>query len=314
VLGRGERLVGTRRGALSLFVAALAVYGLESLAVPLRPGRDFGTYLEYYDQLFHGVALPMLMLYRMPAAPLVIGPSLDFLGAAGTQVVMGLLYALTITAWAAVAAEFGRRAGLAAAVALLLFPGFGVFFHAVSSDQIFAAGFALWSLALVRAALRPSVWGFALVGVGVAGLTLIRPGNQVLVVFALVPLVLVRLPWRRRLAATAACGACVVAVLGPWSVYNGVRFDDYTVARGANAFLPFYRAFVQDHVITPDAGPASRELAAAVQPQLLTREPYRSYGVTLDSFFEKADARMFEDVVNHLLEWTRPPKGGKRNA
>jgi hypothetical protein len=281
-----------------LFAAALAVYGLESLAVPLHAGRDLGTYIQYYDQLFHGVALPMNMLYRMPVAPLVIGPSLDFLGAAGTQVVMGLLYALTVTVWAAVAAEFGRRAALFAAIALLVFPGFGTFFHAVASDQVFAVAFALWSLALVRAAFRPTTRRFVLVGLGVAGLTLIRPGNQVLVLFALLPLTLVALRWRQRLLAATACAASVVAVLGVWSVYNGVRFHDYAVARGTNAFLPFYRAFVADHVVTPDAGPASRELAAAVRARLLTEEPYRSYGITLDEFYARADARLFEDVVN----------------
>jgi hypothetical protein len=281
-----------------LFAAALVVYGIESLAVPLHAGRDFATYLQYYAQLFHGVALPMNMLYRMPVAPLVIGSSVDFLGAAGTQVVMGLLYALTITVWAVVAAEFGRRAALLTAIALLVFPGFGTFFHAVASDQVFAVGFALWSLALVRSAFRPTTRRFVLVGLGVAGLTLVRPGNQVLVVFALLPLTLVALPWRRRVLTAVACAASAVAVLGVWSVYNGFRFHDYTVARGTNAFLPFYRAFVADHVVTPDAGPASRELAAAVRTHLLTEEPYRSYGITLDTFYAKADARLFEDVVN----------------
>jgi hypothetical protein len=297
MLGRLEALSGTRRGAVLLFVGALAVYGLESLAVPLFEGRDLGTYAEYYDQLFHGVALPMLMLYRMPIAPLVIGPALDFLGGAGTQVVMGVLFAVTVVCWGAAAAELGRRVAIFVAIALALDPSFGIFFHRIASDQIFAVGFALWALGLVRATRRPTTGRFALIGLGVVLLTLIRPGNQVLIVFALLPLTL-RLPWRLRLVGVAAFVATAAAGLGVWSVYNGLRFDDYTIARGANAFLPFYRVFSIDRIVRPENGPASRELARAVDARLLTKEPYRSYGVTEKLFFERADARMFEDVVN----------------
>ena len=58
-----------------------------------------------------------------------------------------------------------------------------------------------------------------------------------------------------------ACAGVAIAVLGSWTVLNGLRYDDYTLSR-AGAFLPFYRAFTTDHIVRPENGPASRELAA----------------------------------------------------
>ena len=81
-----------------------------------------------------------------------------------------------------------------------------------------------------------------------------------------------------------------------WSVHNGVRFDSWGLARGGNAIVPFYRAFITDHIVSPENGEQSRRLAAAMQRHLLTREPYRSYGVTLDELFEQGSFRVHEDL------------------
>jgi len=292
-----EKAAGGRRGALLLFAVALCVYGLESVAVPLFAGRDLGTYLGYYDQFLRGAVQPMLMLYRTPVAPLMVGPSLEFLGPAGTQVILGMLFAGSIVAWSATALAFGRKAALATAAALLAFPTYGYLFHGVASDVVFAVGFSGWALGLTRAALRPSPMRFAIVGAGVALLSLVRPGNMVLIGFVLFPLLLAQ-PWRPRLACAATFLVAALAPLGLWAVHNGVRYGDYTVVRGGGAFVPFFRMFVTDHVVSPSNGPSSRRLALAVKRYLLPREPYRSYGVTLEEFFSRGDARMHEDLVN----------------
>src|SRR5262249_9727391 len=150
VLRSLDRLAGTRRGAALVFAAGLAAYALESLGMPLTAGRGLGNYLPYYDQFFPRAALTMgrvfrtargaptmVMLFRRPGASLVVGPALDFLGGWGSQILMGVLFALTVTVWSAVAAEFSRRAATLTAIALVLFPGYGMFFHRISSDQIF---------------------------------------------------------------------------------------------------------------------------------------------------------------------------------
>ena len=77
-------------------------------------------------------------------------------------------------------------------------------------------------------------------------------------------------------------------------------------ARGGNAIIPFYRAFITDHIISPSNGEQSRRLAAAMQRDLITREPYRSYGVTLDQLFDKGSFRVHEDLYllsDHVFGW-----------
>jgi hypothetical protein len=297
LLGRLEQAVATRRGAVALFALALAVYALQSIALPIVPGRDFGTYLRFYAQMFEwDSVLPMSMLFRTPVAPLVVGGSLDLAGGYGAQVVMAALYAASIVCWTRVALSFGARAALLTAAALLLYPGYGILFHMLSSDSICAVVFAVWGLALTRAWLVPTPGRFAALGLATAAAALTRPGYQVLAVFALVPLVL-GMPWRARLISAASCLAVVAVLLGAWTVNNGLRYDDYALARGGSAFFPFYRAFTTDRIVSPDNGDASRELAEAVRTRLLPEEPYRSYGITLESFYQRGGPREFEDVV-----------------
>lgn len=286
-----------RRGRI-LFASGLAVYGLQSIALPLLAGRDVGTYTRYYAQMFEwDSVLPMSMLYRTPVAPLVVGLPLDLGGGWLAQIVMGALFALSVLAWSSVAARFGPRAALLTAVALLLYPGYGILFHRLSSDSVFAASFAAWALLLIRALERPSSRRFLAAGLGVALCGLVRPGNQILLVLLVAPLLL-RVSWRSRVTAAAAYAGAAVLVLGSWAILNGLRYDDYAVARAGKAYVPFFRALVRDHLVRPENGPASRELADLVQTRLLDQEPYRSYGVGLDAFFSRASDRMFEDVLN----------------
>ncbi len=160
---------------------------------------------------------------------------------------------------------------------------------------MFAAAFAGWALLVTRAARVPSAGRFALAGLGVAVLALVRPGNAVLLAFGIFPF-LVAGTWRMRVERTGAFFLAAVLPLLAWSVHNGARFDYWGLARGGNAIVPFYRAFITDHIISPENGPESRRLATAMQRDLLTREPYRSYGVTLDELFAKGSFRVHEDL------------------
>jgi len=296
-LHRIEAGIGTRRGGTIVFAAAVGVFAVESIALPAIPGRDFPTYLRFYLQMgdWHSV-FPMSMLFRTPLAPIFVGVPLDLAGGWAAQLVFTLLYALSVLAWTRVALAFGGRAASLTAVALILYPGYSILFHGVASDAVAAAAFAGWALALARAVRRPTAAAFAVVGLMVAAAALARPGNQGLLALAVVPLALA-LPWRQRLACVASCIAVAVVVLGAWTVNNGLRYDDYTVARGGKAYLPFFRAYASDHIVEPGNGPASRALAAAVQKDLLTQEPYRSYGVTLHDFFARGSDREFEDLI-----------------
>jgi len=291
-------LAGKPRGALLLFGLALVVHGVESIGWQVRLGRDSQSYLRAYSELFDWHAtLPWLMLQRPPVAPFLVGGALDHLGGSGTEVAMAVLFAGSVVAWAYAAATFGRGAAVATATALLLLPGYGELFHEVSGDVVFAAAFAGWAPILVRAMARPSTARFASVGLGVAVLTLIRPGNQVLVVTALVPLIF-RVPWRRRLQLVAVTAVTAVLPLAGWAMLNGARYDDRVVARGGNSTVPLFRAFVTDKIVEPGNGPASRRLATLVERELLPLEPYRSHRITVQKFFSSGDPRMHEDLVS----------------
>ena len=81
-----------------------------------------------------------------------------------------------------------------------------------------------------------------------------------LLAFAVFPLVLPGTVARRLTRAGAFLLAGILPLVA-WAVLNGVRFGDYTLARGGNAVIPFYRAFITDKIVSPDNGPASRRLA-----------------------------------------------------
>jgi hypothetical protein len=287
----------TRRGAVVVFLLALGIWWLEAIALPLIAGRDLSTYLGGYVQLFQSHPIDLgYVLGRTPAATLVIGGVLDVANGVFAEPVVSLLYAGSILAWFSTARRFGGGVAVLTVVVLLLYPGYGILFHELSSDAVFAAGFAGWSLLVVRALQRPSVARFAYAGAGVGLLALIRPSNQILLALAVVPLLLAG-PWRRRVATTVAFVVPAVVLLAGWAIHNGIRYDNYTVARGGNATVPFFRTFVTDKIVRPSNGSASEELAQAVRQRLIPKEPYRSYGVTLDDFFAEASPRMQVDLL-----------------
>ena len=296
LLGRLERLVARPLGAFVVFGLGLAVYAARALAWPLRSGRDLDEYLYAYVQLFdRDVLLPWSLLFRTPVTPVVSGLSLDVVGGALAEPLCAVLFAASVVGWTQAARSFGPRVALLVAAALLVYPGYGLMFHELASETVFAAAFAGWALLVTRAAAAPSTARFALVGLGVAVLALVRPGNAVLLAFAAFPF-FVAGGWGNRARWAGAVALAAIVPLAAWSVHNGLRFDTWALARGGNAIVPFYRAFITDNIVSPANGEASRRLAAAMQRDLLSREPYRSYGVTLDELFAEGSFRVHEDL------------------
>jgi len=292
-----ERLANRPRGAVVLFVLALAVYAFRAVAYPLIAGRDLDEYLYDYIQFldWHPL-LPWSMLFRTPVPGLLSGASLDVAGGFFAEPLLGVLFAGSVVAWAAAARVYSARAALLVAAALLIYPAWGLMFHELSSEPFFAAAFSLWAWLVVRAAAAPSVRRYVWVGLGVALMALIRPGNAVLVAFLVFPLLLVRESWGSRARWTGAFVVAAIAPLAAWAILNGVRFGDYALARGGNAVIPFYRAFISDRIVSPDNGPASRRLADAIRQHLLTHDPYKAYHVTLHEVFASGSFRIHEDL------------------
>jgi hypothetical protein len=298
VLAWLERLVDRRRGLVVLFALGLAVYAFRAIGWPLITGKDLDEYLYDYIQFldWHPL-LPWPMLFRTPVPGIVDGAALDVANGFFAEPLMGVLFAASVVAWTVAARAYSARAALLVAVALLVYPAYGLMFHELSSEPIFSAGFALWALLVVRAGQQPSVQRFVWVGLGLALLALIRPGNALLLAFVVFPFVLSG-SWRSRAKWAAAFVVAAVVPLAAWAILNGVRFGDYTLARGGNAVIPFYRAFISDKIVSPDNGPASRRLASAIQQHLLTRQPYKAYHVTLHDVFASGSFRIHEDLYN----------------
>ena len=186
-----ERLASRRLGLVVLFGLALAVYAIRAIGWPLVGGRDLDEYVYDYIQFldWHPL-LPWSMLFRTPVTPLVVGPALDVAGgllrrAADGGALRGLgrrLGGCRAGVRRACRAARGRgaprlsglrpdvpraleRAGVRGGVRALGAPR-----HARSDRAVDAA--------------------FRVAGLGVALLALVRPGNALLLAFAVFPFVL----------------------------------------------------------------------------------------------------------------------------
>jgi len=267
-----------------LFALALAAFAVQSLGWPMAKGRDTWDYLVYYLQILD-TAPPIgdLQLFRTPLTPIVVGLPLELGGIWGLELAFALLYATSVVAWSATALVFGRVPALFTAGLLLVYPAYATLFHQASSDAVFAAGFAVWAWLLARALRAPTMGAFVAVGAGIAVLVLTRPANQVLLVFALAPL-LAPVAWRRRLILVGACAAAAAVPLTAWAVHNGIRYDDVTVARGGKAWVPFLQVFTANRTIAPENGDASRRLAELVEDEVLASDPHASLDVTLEAY------------------------------
>jgi hypothetical protein len=243
-----EAWVGTRSSAAALFAVALAVYAVQSAVLPAYPGRDMSRYLETFVQLgYHVPMYPAVLNTRGPLAALGVGLPLE-VGGWAAEVFLAALYALSIVAWARVALTFGHRAALATSALLLVYPGYGILFHQLASDSLFAAAFAGWALLVARALQRPSPTAFGLAGFAIGILVLVRPANQVLLVMAALPLLL-RAPWRERLAWSAAFFIPAAVVSQSWKAYAHLRWGDAVVLKPSLGLLAL--AFVLVPLLLP---------------------------------------------------------------
>ena len=279
-----EPRIATRQALALLVVVALAVFWLESIAWPMAKGRDAWDYFNYYLSLLDGTPVfPDLMVFRTPVTPLVLGIPMSIGGSLALEILFSLLYAITIAAWACAALTFGRLTAVLTALVLLVYPGLATLYHQASSDAVFATGFALWSLGMVRTLRTPSTARFAWLGIGVAALVLTRPASQILLVGALLPLLAAGSARARGISALSFCAGAIVP-LALWAGVNGIRYDEVTVARGGNAWIPFFRVFLADRAIDPANGSSSRRLGTAIEQHVLTLPPYRRLHVDLDTY------------------------------
>lgn len=287
-----------RADLVLLAALSMLIYVAQAFAWPLTEGRDFPTYLGYYNQMWDKTpALHTLMLFRTPLAPLFIGGLYKLGGLFLLEAALSVCFVICVCATYYLGTLAGRMAAVTAAVAVALFPTFGTMFHQLSSDALYATVFMGWAAFMRRTVETPRLSHFAWHGVALFALTMVRPTGQLFLLFALVPLALSAFPWRRRLAAAALFSGVAAALLLSWSGYNYWRYDDFTVARGGAAQVPMYRVFAFDRLVSADNGPASRELAEAVTEDLLNRPPYNNYDLDAEAVLRSGDTRVWSDLA-----------------
>ena len=285
-------------GAGVVFAGALALFAVQSLAVALVLGRDAEDYVIHGWELFrHDPLFPKLMLARTPVSGLVIDGLYAAGGSVGLEIGLGLLFAGAVMGWVAVARQWGRKPAIAMFVLLAVVPAFGLFFHRVSSDPVFAAILPLVAYTAIRLGRRPTVPGALALGVSVALLILTRPSGQPFLLLALLPLG-VTLPWRKRVGLSLSVTAAALALVAGWAVANHVRYGELTVAHGGRSGVPLYRVFVIDPKVSRDNGQASLAVATAVERRLLSLEPYHSLGFDVDEILAAQSVWALDDVVH----------------
>jgi hypothetical protein len=286
-----------RPGAALVGLAALGSFAVQGFVWPLAAGRDWQDYVIWWHEAFREEPLfPSLMIARAPLAPLVFGPVLEVGGAHLAEVVAGVLYAAAVVLWAATARYHGRLAAALLAALLIVPPTYGLFFRQVGSDPLLGLVLALAAWLCARAAAAPSPRRFALVGGCVALAVLARPSGLPLLLLVLLPLVVAG-DWRTRLRRAGAFLAAATLPLAAYAAYNSARFDDFALARGGGAGIPTYRAYVVDGIVERENGAATRELAAAIERDLLRLQPYRSLGLTADEVLALGQTWPYDDLI-----------------
>ena len=287
-----------------LIVVVLAACGflIQSLAWPLSAGRDFESYILYYLEMGQTNPLyPLLMVFRTPIVPIFHGSVLQYGGANLDELIMGILFCISILLIYKIGLRWNRRIAWGSALALILYPSYGLMYHQVSSEGLFAFGLILWLNYIFNSVESPNNLKFVVHGIFVFILILIRPVAQVFLAFAVFPLTFYKLsPWKKFRFSLAFLFSSVFLIL-TYSAYNFIRYNDFTVSRSSGAHIPLYRLFVADYEFLPlDAnnGPRSTKLIDAIESDLLKKEPYLSYGIDLETFVASGNSRMWGDLVS----------------
>jgi len=281
-----------------LCVAAGLIFIFQSMAWPLSGGRDLGTYILYYNQIWD--AQPEfynVMLYRTPITPLFIGIFYKIGGVLLLEVLLGIFFIISIEATYYIGLLWSRPIGLVSAIVLTLFPTYGALFHYLGSDSLFAVGFITWMAFAGHTMRFPKVHHFIWHGIYVVLLILIRPGTQIFVFFAGFPFLIKQLKIGGKLLSSLYFLSVFFILLAGWASYNYVRYNDFTVSRTRAASIPFYRVFVQDRIVRPENGIATKELMRAIESDLKNREPYKSLGLDTYTILASGDWRVWSDLV-----------------
>lgn len=259
------------------------------------------TYFLWFRDLFQiEPEFPLLMLFRTPLTPLFYGACFEFFEETGIELVLAVSYAASITSVFAVLREFSSLAAWTldalVGVNLWLFRSF----NAVGSETLQTVLLCLWFCCTFFAMRSTRMRAWAGSAVLVFLLVLNRPGNQTFLLCFLLPFLASNASVARRFMLSGAFLIVYSLSHVAFCSFNYFRYGEFCIAKLGEAHLPFYRLFVQEHVISPDNGPASRQLAQFVDAKILNNPIYVQYEITHDIFFRCSTQRMFNSLIYAL--------------
>ncbi|MFC1830903.1 hypothetical protein ACFL0S_02645 [Thermodesulfobacteriota bacterium] len=271
---------------------------LQSRSCSLHPGRDMITYWASYREIFRvNTEAATLLLFRPPFTPLFFGTLFDLFGAAGVKVVLSFLYVLCLVTVFVVGAGVSVWVGYLALILLGADIQYYYWFFSVGSESPQSFLLVLW-LAYAFFTFRKTEARYWIVHAAVVWLLILnRPGNQVMILCALFPLVNFDTTIKRRLSLSLVFLISYGTLHISYSSYNYLRVGAFQVSTLGNAHMPFFRLYLQDRMIRPENGPKSRELAKLVDDEILPLEVYRQYRIDRDIFFTYASQRMYNQLV-----------------
>ena len=301
---RTRRLRSRRREAARSrrSAAALAVWWIQAIAMPLAGGRDFGTYLGAFVELFQSDPIDLgYVLGRTPIAPLAMGGLLVPFGGALAEPLMSLLYAASILAWFLAARRFGGGCSSRHGRRPPRVPGL--------RDPVPRARIGLGVRRGVRGLVIARCAGAgAADDVGLRAsrigrrrlLTLVRPGNQVLVVLALMAFALAA-SWRARAhlgGRVRRARSCVIA--RGWT-FTTVCASTTTRSRAEEMPSSSTARISSIEIVRPDNGPASRALARAVA-RIFSPRAVQALRRDDGAVLRGSSPRMLEDSVRWSID------------
>jgi len=287
---------------VAILIASLFYFFLNR-CFPLHPGRDMGTYWLYYRDLFRVYPdFPLVMLFRTPVTPIFFGVCFDWFGPSGVQIILAVLYVTCLLLIFLIGSSLSIWIGYLSMLLLGANIKYYYWFFSVGSESpqtfllVFWMAYAFYtfrSANILRWILHASI---------IFILVMTRPGNQTLILCAIIPLLNLDVPIKRRaLLSFGFIGSYIVCHI-LFSSYNYFRYGDFTIAKMGNAVVPFYRVYAQDRLVRPENGPKSRELADMVERDILTKDTFYTYHIDIETFFEAATPRMFNQLVKTVSD------------
>jgi hypothetical protein len=291
---------------LASFLVMLAWFWVLALLFPLRAGRDMLTYFLWFRDVFAiEPEFPLLMLFRTPLTPLFYGTCFQIFGEGGVEAILSLAYAASITAVFAVLRGFS----LVAAWALNVLVGVNLWlfwsFNSVGSETLQTVLLCFWFSCTFFAMGSSRVGAWVGSAVLASLLVLNRPGNQTFLLCFLLPFLATNVAVSRRFVNAGVFLAVYAASYLAMCSFNYFRYGEFCFAKLGDAHLPFYRLFVQEHVISPENGPASQRLADFVEAKILSSPVYREHEITRDIFFRCSTQRMFNSLIYAVQQEAR---------